>query len=489
MTRQDNILSFMQEFMGHRTRRNNERTNYGEDLSLLREDVNRILETGETPGLTDVVEDSRDRVENLEEFLTSKNSDPTGFMYVGDPYTRPARSIRVKISQSQKVKHKARVKQRHSSDTGHKDPEDSDYIGSSSYSSSPDSDRSNKDTTSRNGDSTSSNSGSSSDYHHRKSRSWKSSKSERSTRSSRTRMDKTIHVVPDIHNRRKGPKNRELKEVQPTNLPFRSLLSYGTYRLGDLSDQRIPLGTSKIKSHITGLELTMRRHTFDGEDSIHVLDFLARFIREAYTLKMSKAHAYTVVPYFVRGHAEQQFNAVRGSSSAREGGVTCLPGAEQYLLRSYETSSAIRGAILDLIYTRLHHDDTEIGFSFQTAFYSCGNVHISEEKATIFVDGVDPVIKTLIEQRREEPGRMSYLEFLQCARAEGEPKNTPMLEQETHSWKPMKARRWARNDKFMFAESTRVSSRRINPITLKTEYTSLVKRIVRYPRTNCPPPE
>ena len=240
-----------------------------------------------------------------------------------------------------------------------------------------------------------------------------------------------------------------MKELRPTNLLFRSLLSCRTYRLGDLSDQRTPRGTSKIKDHIKGLELTMRGHTFDGEDPIHVLDFLARFVREADTLKRSEAQAYIAVPYFIRGHAEQQFNTVRSSSSATSaGGVTCWPEAVQYLLRSYATSSAIRGAILVLQDTRQRPGETETGFGthLNTAFYRCGNVHTSEEKATKFVDGLDPVIKTLVEQRREETRRMSYLELVQYARAEGDSNrarlsanrgSTAMLEQYTHSQKPI----------------------------------------------------
>ena len=145
ITRQDSILSFMQESMGHLMRRNDKRTNYGKYLRLLRVDVDRIFEIGVTPGLTEIVEDLRDRVDNLEEFVTSKNSERTGFMDVGDPYTRPGRSIRVKTSHSQKVKHPARVKHRHKSRIGHKDPEDSEHISSSSSSSSIDSDKSNKD--------------------------------------------------------------------------------------------------------------------------------------------------------------------------------------------------------------------------------------------------------------------------------------------------------------------------------------------------------
>ena len=96
--RQDSILSFMRDSMGHLTRRNDERTNYGEDLRLLREDVNRILEIGVTQVLTEMVQDLRDRVDTLEEFVTINNSDPTGFMDMRDPCIRPGRSTRCKTS-------------------------------------------------------------------------------------------------------------------------------------------------------------------------------------------------------------------------------------------------------------------------------------------------------------------------------------------------------------------------------------------------------
>ena len=230
IAKQESILSFMQDSMGRLTRRNDERTSCGEDLRLLHEDVNCILEFGVTPGLTEMVEDLGDRIDNLEEFVTSKNSDPTGFIDVGDPYTRPGSSVRVKNSHRQKAKHPPRVKHRRKSHIGHEDLEDSDHTRSSSSSSSPDSDKSNKDHTHRNGYSTSSHTGSSSDDQYHNSRSRKSRKSKYSNRSSRTRMDETTHVVPDIHNRRKGPKHEGLKELRPTNLLFRSLLSYRTYR-------------------------------------------------------------------------------------------------------------------------------------------------------------------------------------------------------------------------------------------------------------------
>ena len=137
---------------------------------------------------------------------------------------------------------------------------------------------------------------------------------------------------------------------------------------------------------------------------------------------MSEAQAYIALPYFLRGHAEEQFNSVRGASSSKQGGVTCWPEAVQYLLRSYATATSIQEAILDLRDIRQRPGETETEFStrLNTSFYRCGNVHSVEEKATMFVDGLDPVIKTLVAQRREDSRRMPYSELVQYARAEGD---------------------------------------------------------------------
>ena len=48
--------------------------------------------------------------------------------------------------------------------------------------------------------------------------------------------------------------------------------------------------------HMKRLELIMLGNTFDGKDRIHVLGFLARFVREADTLKMTEAKAHFAVP-------------------------------------------------------------------------------------------------------------------------------------------------------------------------------------------------
>lgn len=49
-----------------------------------------------------------------------------------------------------------------------------------------------------------------------------------------------------------------------------------------------------------------------------------------------------------------------------------------------------------------------------------GNVHSSEEKTTMFVDGLDESIKTLVAHYREQEKRSTYLEVVQFEREEGE---------------------------------------------------------------------
>ena len=137
---------------------------------------------------------------------------------------------------------------------------------------------------------------------------------------------------------------------------------------------------------------------------------------------MSEAQAYIALPYFLRGNAEEQFNSVRGSSSSKEGSVTCWPRAVQYLLRSYATATSIQEAIIDFRDISQRRGETEKEFStrLNTSFYRCGNVHSVGEKATMSIDGLDPVIKTLVAQRTDESRRMPHLELLQYARAEGD---------------------------------------------------------------------
>ncbi len=62
--------------------------------------------------------------------------------------------------------------------------------------------------------------------------------------------------------------------------------------------------------------LTVRAHTFNGEDPIIVLDFLRRFMVQSATLGINETQAYIAVPYFLRGFALEQYEAVRDAHAA-----------------------------------------------------------------------------------------------------------------------------------------------------------------------------
>lgn len=225
-----------------------------------------------------------------------------------------------------------------------------------------------------------------------------------------------------IRAREKGRRHFGLKELKPTNPLYRKLLSYRYYRLEDSSGTRSSRDTGRVKDLIRRMNVTMLKQKFSGEDPILVLDFLARFVQEADVLEMSEAQAYVALPYFLSGMAEDQYNSVRGSSRASEGGVTCWPEAVHYLLRSYATGTAISQAIVAVRDTKQKPGETETSYStrLNKAFHRCGNVFTAFERCSMLVDGLDPGIRALVSRYREEKRKATYLELVQYAQAEGD---------------------------------------------------------------------
>ena len=176
-----------------------------------------------------------------------------------------------------------------------------------------------------------------------------------------------------------------------------------------------------MKDQIKRMPITLRNHTFDGEDPIQVLAFLRHFVDEANTLDMNHAQAYIAIPYFLKGFALDQYQAAEDAYSANEGGVSCWPEAVQYLPRSYVTSNAIREATLSLRDVRQNSRETDMKYSnrLNQAELRCGNVHSLEEKMTMFVNGLDPAIEPLVARHRESHPKITYLELVYFARDEG----------------------------------------------------------------------
>ena len=232
-----------------------------------------------------------------------------------------------------------------------------------------------------------------------------------------------------ILSRKRGKKLKGLREIRPTNSLYDKLLSYRTYRMRRRSKRRSGRETAKVKDHVRRMQLAARDLSFDGSDPILILRFLARFIEEADMLEMSEAQAYIAVTYFLKGEVLRQFRAATYANS-RDGGITCWPEAVQYLLRSYATNAAISQALLDLRDTRQKSGETETEYStrIMDAEYRCGNVHTTDERMTMFVDGLDSVIRPLVARYREEQRdrtrrrgvTFTYLDLVKYAQDEGD---------------------------------------------------------------------
>ena len=160
-----------------------------------------------------------------------------------------------------------------------------------------------------------------------------------------------------------------------------------------------------------------------------ILGFLFSFVTECETNYMKESQALVAVKYFLHGQVRTQFDAARKIRS-KDGGVSYWPEAVQYLLRTYATNDAISGALLDLRDTRQKPNESEIDYSARLldAEYRCGNVHDAEERMTLFIDRLNPGIRSLVARHRESERRfirrkhegLTYLDLVQFAQNEGD---------------------------------------------------------------------
>ncbi|CAN8062282.1 unnamed protein product [Agarophyton chilense] len=215
---------------------------------------------------------------------------------------------------------------------------------------------------------------------------------------------------------------RGLKVLPCKNPLYRKVLNYRYYRLKVKSKKRSGRETAKVKDHIKRLKIGHNDLRFDGKTPILVIEFLNRFVADGDTLEMSEPQEFGSLPNFLKGFALEQYRSVCGSLTADEGGDNSWTEAVQYLLRSYATSNAIHQAILDLrdVTQKPEEGKAEYSSRLNKASVRCGNVHSTEDKITLYIDGLDPSIKSLVARYREKHGRVSFLELVQFAKAEGD---------------------------------------------------------------------
>jgi len=229
-----------------------------------------------------------------------------------------------------------------------------------------------------------------------------------------------VNILP-FHSRPKGPPHVGLRSIKPANRIFDKLMSYRSYRLMVTTDTRTSRSTAEVRVHVKNLNLTMKKHTFDGSDPIKIFDFLTRFVNEADMLAMSEAQAFIALPSFLADPAETQFRT-NLSGGSRKGGVTCWPEAIQYLLRTYATPTAMREALEHLRNIRQGEMEAEEEYRkrLNQAIYRCGNVHEEDEKMTYYIDGLSDTIRMVVARYRESIPRreLTFESLCHFARSE-----------------------------------------------------------------------
>ena len=231
-----------------------------------------------------------------------------------------------------------------------------------------------------------------------------------------------VSIVP-FHSRPVGPPHIGLRSIKPANRKLDKLMSYRSYRLRNTTDMRTSRDTAEVRIHIKNLNLTLKNHTFDGNDPIKIFDFLSRFVNEADMLNMSEAQAFIALPIFLADPAETQFRT-NLSGASRHGGVTCWTEAIQYLLRTYATASAMRKFLEDLRNIRQGEDEVEEAYRkrLNECVFRCGNVHSEDEKMTLYVDGLSDTIRMIVARYRESVHRrdLTFESLCHFAKSEDE---------------------------------------------------------------------
>ncbi len=222
--------------------------------------------------------------------------------------------------------------------------------------------------------------------------------------------------------REKGPRYPGITSIKPADPAFDKVMNYRYYRLKRVKNARSASNTVEVRRHLKALELTLKSEKFSGKDPILVLNFLARFVEEADTIRMTEAQAFIALPHFLTGQAENEFRSSR--NSANSGGVSCWPEAVQYLLETYATSSSIRDAVnlLRDIRQQATENETQFATRLNKYAYRCANVFDEHQKITFFVNGLPPTIQSLVARYRESQPRHSitFNRLVLYARDEGD---------------------------------------------------------------------
>ena len=218
----------------------------------------------------------------------------------------------------------------------------------------------------------------------------------------------------------RGPRQAGLTELRPTDEAFRPAVSYRRYRLRNI-DQHADVNTNAQIGQFSRL-LRHNLETFDGNEPIGILEFLANFKQQCDENGVSEGLAVRLLPKFLGGDAKDTFDSYVDTGVYGLGGAKTYPEAVNHLLHVYARDSVIEQAVEKLNTMKQGEKETESDFGrrLRRQARKCGNVFSEKQLITRFVRGTHENIKPLL--RATQGGNetnQSYSNYVERAQALG----------------------------------------------------------------------
>lgn len=156
-------------------------------------------------------------------------------------------------------------------------------------------------------------------------------------RDRKTRKEESVELAEEANwqYKKRSPKHAGLKKIKLSNSLYKHV------QVEDDHPRKQSRKTGKVKNVIKRTDIPLRRHNFNGEDIIRILDFLAHFTSATNIQKMSVAQAFAKLKLFFEWFVLTECKAMKGMTPLTEEEITCEHDAAQYLLTYYAQAEKI----------------------------------------------------------------------------------------------------------------------------------------------------
>ena len=165
----------------------------------------------------------------------------------------------------------------------------------------------------------------------------------------------------------------------------------------------------------------MEPHTFDGRDSIRVLDFLDAFSSSCDSMGVHEGAAVFLFVHFMSDNPKADLKSRIKSTTRRKTAFAHLFSYCQvvnYLLETYADEQAISQTHAEII--RLQQLRNQSPIKFKNHLWSkakrCGNVYSQSAMKHVFIEGCNSRIPNLVRRHNADNPRVTLTKLAEAAR-------------------------------------------------------------------------